>query len=55
MGVAVVAGALFPPGVKDVCVAFVERKFASCCRQEVVVELDVCLGLGVYRVMLRNW
>ena len=55
MGVAVSADAMLPFSVKDVCIAFVERKFASCCRQEVVVELDVCLGLGVYRFMLGNW
>ena len=55
VGVTVVAGALFPSRVQDVCVAFVECKFTTRCRQEVIVELDVCFGLGVYRFMFGNW
>ena len=55
VGVAVVAGAVFPVCVKDICIALMEREFAACCCEEVVVELDVGLGLGVYCIVFGNW
>ena len=54
MGVAVVAGAVFPFSVEDVSVAFMECKFAACRRQKVIVELNICLGLRVYCVQFGD-
>ena len=54
MGVAVLASTLFPNCVEDVCVAFMEGKLAACGRKEIIIELNVGFGLGIYGILFRD-
>ena len=55
MGIAVVASTLFPNCLEDVCIALMEGEFTACGREEIIIELNIGFGLGIYVVLFRDW